>query len=86
MPKLKMSAPSTKNGRFSARKVSYAVRFTTEGSASTWPKSGLSVPLTVRLDVSPYLKSAPAFVAQSEARKNGSRPEGAGARVTAATV
>jgi hypothetical protein len=41
-PKLKMLAPSTKNGRFSGRNVSNADRFTTDGSASTWPKSGLT--------------------------------------------
>ena len=34
---------STKNGRRSGRRTSYAVRLTNAGSASTWPKSGLIV-------------------------------------------
>src|SRR5205823_13636613 len=37
----KMPAPCTKNGRCSLKKVSNAVRLSTAGSASTWPKSGL---------------------------------------------
>jgi hypothetical protein len=42
-PKPKSPLPSTKKGRFSAKKVSKAERFTTAGSTSTCPKSGLMV-------------------------------------------
>ncbi len=38
-----MPEPSTKNGRRSEKNVSNAERLTTAGSASTWPKSGLTV-------------------------------------------
>ena len=49
-PKLsKICAPSTKNGRFSGKKVSKSVRFTTAGSTSTWPKSGLTVASRAKL-------------------------------------
>ena len=58
--KLKMPVPSTKNGRRSWKNVSKDVRLTTDGSASTWPKSGFTVASTVMLDVMPYLISAPA--------------------------
>ena len=51
-----------KNGRLSWKNVSNAPRLSTAGSASTWPKSGLIVPSSVRLDVTPYLKSAPAVM------------------------
>ena len=43
MSNRKMPAPSTKNGRRSEKNVSNADRLTTAGSASTWPKSGLTV-------------------------------------------
>lgn len=33
---------SVKNGRFSEKKFSIAVKFTTRSSLSTWPKSGCS--------------------------------------------
>src|SRR5205823_8835448 len=46
----KMPAPCTKNGRCSLKKVSNAVRLSTAGSASTWPKSGLTVASRVRFD------------------------------------
>jgi hypothetical protein len=59
MPKRKMSAPSVKKGRRSLRKVSNALRFTSDGSASTCPKSGLKVASSVRLEVTPYLTSSP---------------------------
>ena len=48
-----------KNGRFSGKYVSKAVRFKSPGSASTCPKSGLSVRSSVKLLVIPYLISAP---------------------------
>ena len=59
MSKLKMPEPSTKNGRRSEKNVSKAERFTTAGSASTWPKSGLTVPVSVRPGRSAYFKSTP---------------------------
>ena len=52
--------PSVKKGRFSSKKVSNAVRFTTAGSTSTWPKSGLRAPTSVIPLETPYLKSRPA--------------------------
>ena len=54
-----------KNGRRSWKNVSNAERLSTLGSASTWPKSGLIVPSTVRFEVTPYLKSAPAVACWS---------------------
>src|SRR5438034_10819617 len=57
--KRKPPVPATKKGRRSWKKVSKAVRFRTAGSASTCPKSGFTVASSVRLDVSPYLRSAP---------------------------
>ena len=59
-PNPKMSLPSTKNGRFSGKKVSNADRFTTAGSTSTWPKSGFTVPVSVSPAGSPTRTSAPA--------------------------
>src|SRR3954466_16100288 len=61
-PKLKTCAPSTKKGRFSGKNVSNAERLSTAGSTSTWPKSGLSVALSVRLDVTRYRKSSPSLI------------------------
>src|SRR5687768_5149329 len=49
-----------KKGRFSGKEVSNAVRFTTAGSASTWPKSGLNVASSVKLELRLYLRSRPA--------------------------
>ena len=36
------------------------MRLSTAGSASTWPKSGFTVASSVRLEVIPYFRSAPA--------------------------
>ena len=41
------------------KNVSNAVRFTTAGSASTWPKSGLNVDVNVRPGVTAYFTSRP---------------------------
>src|SRR5437870_3767313 len=60
LPKLKISVPSTKNGRCSARNCSKAVRFTNVSSTSTCPKSGFRVASSVRLELTPYFTSAPA--------------------------
>jgi hypothetical protein len=56
---LNKSTPSRKNGRFSAKKISFADRLTCEGSASTCPKSGLIVADSVN--------AGPRAVAQIEA-------------------
>lgn len=58
-PKLKIFAPSIKNGLFSTKKVSKSDRLTTAGSTSTCPKSGFTVPSRLRLLPIPILKSAP---------------------------
>src|SRR5690348_15771287 len=50
---------STKNGRFSGKNVSNADRFSTAGSTSTCPKSGLIVALSVRFDVTLSRRSRP---------------------------
>ena len=52
-------APWTKNGRRSWKNVSNAVRLSTPGSASTWPKSGLIVASSFRFDATRYLRSPP---------------------------
>jgi hypothetical protein len=57
---LKMLAPSMKKGRFSSKNVSNAVRFTTAGSTSTCPKSGLMLPSSERLLLIRYFRSTPA--------------------------
>ena len=62
-PKLNVPDPSTKNGRRSVKNVSNADRLTTAGSASTWPKSGLTVPVNVRPGVSAYFTSRPSAAA-----------------------
>ena len=54
--------PSTKNGLRSEKNVSKAVRLTTEGSASTWPKSGFTVASSVTFGVMPTLMSPPAVI------------------------
>src|SRR6266852_5831558 len=59
-PSPKYPAPSTKKGRFSSKNVSNADRFTTAGSTSTWPKSGLTVALSVKLDVTRSVAPDPA--------------------------
>ena len=84
MPKLKLPDPSTKNGRRSEKNVSNAVRFTTAGSASTWPKSGLMVPVNVRPGVSAYFRSMPIDAFGFEADSSG-LPSGR-CRVRFATV
>ena len=48
-----------KNGRFSEKNVSNALRFTTAGSASTWPKSGLTVAVRFSAGVTAYFRSTP---------------------------
>lgn len=40
VPKANICDPSTKKGRFSGKKGSKRVRFSTAWSTSTWPKSG----------------------------------------------
>src|SRR5690348_8445119 len=60
-PKLNALRLATKKGRFSSYDTSYAERFSCAGSTSTWPKSGLIVASSVRLDVRLYLMSAPAL-------------------------
>jgi hypothetical protein len=70
-PKRNLSAPSTKNGRFSSKNVSKAVRFTTAGSTSTCPKSGSTVAFRVRSLVTPYLRSTPAAPNGSLPSRNG---------------
>ena len=59
MSKRKMPDPSMKNGRRSSKYVSNALRFTTAGSASTWPKSGFKVAVTVSPGVIANFASAP---------------------------
>ena len=71
LPKSNTFAPSVKNGRFSGKNVSNCVRFRTAGSTSTWPKSGLIVPVSVRLDDRPYLRSTPASMRCSLAGMKG---------------
>jgi hypothetical protein len=63
-----MSDPSTKKGRCSGKKVSYAERFTCDGSASTCPKSGFTVASRVRSEVRPYFRSSPAEPCRSVGR------------------
>ena len=53
----KTSIPSRKKGRCSGWKSSNAVRFTCDGSASTWPKSGRRVAVRLKLDPKPTLRS-----------------------------
>src|SRR5438876_4085548 len=60
-PKSNTCSPSTKNGRFSGKNVSNAERFSTAGSTSTCPKSGLIVALSVRFDVTRSRRSSPAL-------------------------
>src|SRR4051812_32413951 len=56
---LEAPRPPREKGRRSLKKLSNPERFTCDGSASTWPKSGLIVAASVRFDVTPYLRSAP---------------------------
>ena len=59
MLKRNVPDPSTKNGRRSGKNVSKASRLTTAGSASTWPKSGFAVAVSVRPGVTAYFRSRP---------------------------
>ncbi len=61
-----------KNSRFSSKKVSMSLRFTTAGSTSAWPKSGLKVAFNVRSEVIRYLTSAPARREPSRSSVKGS--------------
>ena len=54
-----MLTPSVKNGRFSWKKLSTSVRFTTAGSISTWPKSGFTVAFSVSLEPTLMRRSPP---------------------------
>ena len=56
MLKRNVPEPSTKNGRRSGKNVSNASRLTTAGSASTWPKSGFAVAVSVRPGVTRVLQ------------------------------
>ena len=58
-PNWKISVPSKKNGRLSSKNVSKADRFKFAGSASTCPKSGKIVPVRVKLEPTPILRSTP---------------------------
>src|SRR5919197_6652807 len=66
-----MPDPSTKNGRRSVKNVSKAVRLTTAGSASTWPKSGFTVVVSVSPGVSAYFKSNPTALVGDDAFTSG---------------
>jgi hypothetical protein len=66
-----MPEPSTKKGRRSEKNVSKPERLTTAGSASTCPKSGLMVPVSVRPGFNAYFTSTPAEPAGSLAFENG---------------
>ena len=70
----KTSIPSRKNGRCSGWKSSNAVRFTCDGSASTWPKSGSRVAVRLKLEPSPTLRSAPALTEDCRSRPGPSLP------------
>src|SRR5213592_3800511 len=82
--KLKLPDPSTKNGRRSLKYVSNADRFTTAGSASTCPKSGLTVAVRVRPEVTAYFASRP--IATSFADEDSSGLPAGRCRVRFATV
>src|SRR5262245_20117085 len=60
-----------KNGRFSEKNVSNALRLTTAGSASTCPKSGLTVAVRLSAGVTAYLRSTPTLAPASGVRSNG---------------
>ena len=69
-----MPEPSTKNGRRSEKKVSNAERFTTAGSASTCPKSGLTVVVSVSPGVTAYFASRPIAISFADDDSNGLPP------------
>jgi hypothetical protein len=59
---LNCSMPSRKNGRFSAKKIELrGSRLTCPASLSTWLKSGLTVPLRLRLLVMPHRTFPPTW-------------------------
>jgi len=68
----KVSLPSMKNGRRSSRKVSNAVRFTSDGSASTCPKSGFAVKSRTMPPLIPSFPSRPISSSSSAPVPNGS--------------
>ncbi len=72
LPNEKRFWSAMKNSRFSGKNVSNALRFTTAGSTSTCPKSGLNVALSIRSEVSEYLRSAPTRYFDSCSSANGS--------------
>src|SRR6478672_6314189 len=72
LEKANTCAPSTKNGRFSGKKVSNADRLSTAGSTSTCPKSGFNVASSVRFDVRRSLRSSPTRIDGLPRRLNGS--------------
>ena len=76
MSKLKLPEPSTKNGRRSLKYVSNALRLTTAGSASTWPKSGFTLAVSVRPGVSAYFRSSPIAPPGAAADSSGLPPVG----------
>src|SRR5438874_13204012 len=82
--KLKLPDPSTKNGRRSLKYVSNADRFTTAGSASTCPKSGFTVVVSVRPDVSAYFMSRPSAPSGAEPFTSGLPPVGCLVRLVSA--
>src|SRR4051812_19646378 len=63
-----------KNGRRSLKNVSNAVRLTTAGSASTWPKSGLTVEVNVNPGVRAYFMSRPTAASPALADNSGLSP------------
>ena len=67
----KTPEPSTKKGRRSLKKSSKASRFRAAGSASTWPKSGLSVAVSVSAGVTAYFRSTPALAPGSACVESG---------------
>lgn len=69
--KSKAWAFCTKKGRFSRKHVSKAVRFTTVGSTSTWPKEGFTVASTLKLGPRPKRASSPTSSPVSVPSKNG---------------
>src|SRR6188474_385160 len=77
--------PSMKNGRRSWKNVSKAPRFTTAGSASTCPKSGLTVAVSDNAGVTAYFRSSPAERFGLKVFRNG-LPSSPGCVTAVATV
>ncbi len=63
---LKLSSPSLKNCLFSGKNSSKRERERLNSSDSVCEKSGLSVPSSARLEVSPYLRSMPVLFKESK--------------------